>query len=263
VLAFRLSLAKVPRMQGDDQADDGQDYTAHVSVKVHRPATAQEREDRQDRRERAERERRTELRQRRALFLEALTLVAVVGALYVYRGQWAALRHQGDVLKQQVLAMRAQVRLMLDQQRPWLLPFQASGNLVLNPGEAFSTPVEWKNSGQTPALDVQLSCATKTLLLNEEFSADYGTEEPSSKGSRSVIGPSQTVPSLCWSSGLTPSEVDEIKAGTRLFYVYGKSQYRDTARRTHHSTFCLWLNPGAEGDPQATPVTCATNNDAD
>jgi hypothetical protein len=241
-------------MERHDDSDDTPDYAANISFALKKSQAAIAADARAARERQSELEAQTSI-QRRALRIQILSLLTTAAIVLIYLAQLGALREE-------IGAMREQVQLALDAQRPWFLPLDASGVLNQTPGQPFATPVEWMNSGDSPALDVAMTCGTITLPATETFRPDATGETPESE-SRTIVGPKQTIPLPCSSAGLQEDEIREIQAGTRKFYIFGKATYRDSARRNHHTTFCLWLKPDPQGGPQALPISCATYNDAD
>lgn len=112
------------------------------------------------------------------------------------------------------------------------------------------------NTGKTPALRCKSLFAAKSYPVTQPFVANYGAT--TGRNSIDTIPPNarpelQTPPL----AALTGYQIDSIKNGTLILYIFGKITYEDVFGITHQSQFCYALShnlTSAEG--------CETYNDA-
>lgn len=107
-----------------------------------------------------------------------------------------------------------------------------------------SIGMEFINSGKTQALDVNTVIAAQTLLTNIPFSPLYKGE---ARDSRTNLRPgvpfSVKVPNVT----LRQEQIDAIRNGTLIFYVYGEISYEDIFANHHCTKFCLSFSPDLKG----------------
>jgi len=117
------------------------------------------------------------------------------------------------------------------------------------------------NSGKSPARKAVSLINTILLPKTTEFSPYYGTPEFAKNvkpgidvifpGMRMTQTPTPRAP-------LNAAEVQIIKSGESIFYMYGKIGYEDVFGKPHWTTFCMFL--ARTGDRF---YSCHTYNDAD
>jgi hypothetical protein len=175
-------------------------------------------------------------------------VLAVIGifALCIYHGQLDVMRGQlSEIIKQypelqksagaardSVTQAEASSRL---EQRAWV----GVVSIVppdLRPKSDFFLSLQAVNSGHTPALNFRSLTVLHSLKKTEEFKPIYapiqGTE------SNRVIQPSEGVTLNTRTYELTQEQIDWIKNGNYILYVYGKMSYDDIFHQRHHTTFC-------------------------
>jgi hypothetical protein len=95
-----------------------------------------------------------------------------------------------------------------------------------------------------------------TILLDENKTfVPAFTDE---KGSKSVLLPNSKT-RLAADRPITKKDIDNLKGGKSVLYVFGKIIYEDVfSHKEHHTTFCQYMWPNL-----TTMVNCSKYNDAD
>ncbi|MGA2428584.1 MAG: hypothetical protein ABSH13_08780 [Candidatus Acidiferrum sp.] len=130
---------------------------------------------------------------------------------------------------------RAQIHGLKIDQRAWVGVMTADPP-DLRPKSDFSVRVHVINSGHTPALNFSSEIVLHSLRKEETFEPVYGAgiENPS----RGVIQPNEIIFLQSIQTPLTQLQIDWIKNGNFILYVYGRMSYDDIFNVTHHTTFC-------------------------
>ncbi len=169
-----------------------------------------------------------------------------------------ALKDSEDSFAQDLAQMKAQTKAQQDaaaiagnsvkiiqesmrfDQRAWVGGLGVP-NLTFTVGEPIVIEADFNNSGKTPALHVRVDSELRSMRLDETLSFTY----PPRKGvpSLSTIQPGQHVSTRNRSEApLTQAQLEGLKAGTYIIYLYGKFTYEDIFKRPHRTRFCLIVN---------------------
>jgi hypothetical protein len=125
----------------------------------------------------------------------------------------------------------------------------------LKPKSEFFLTLHVVNSGHTPALNFHSETVLHSLAKEEVFKPVYGAvlEIPS----RGVIQPGEVIHLLTNKFPITQPQIDWVRNGRYILYVYGRMSYDDVFKVTHHTTFCKEILS------ESQVKTCGTYNTAD
>jgi hypothetical protein len=146
----------------------------------------------------------------------------------------------------QLTIMDRQLEQSRLDQRAWVGPVEA-----LMPKSAESPEphlgVKIMNSGKTPARKLRSQISTQYLPAGAEFVPIY--KDVSMKPSISVIQPGMRINllSLATLGIMTRQEMDGVRAGRNILYLYGLLTYEDIFGRPHWTKFCLYLQKDLTG----------------
>jgi hypothetical protein len=129
----------------------------------------------------------------------------------------------------------------------------------LKAGEKADFGVIITNSGKTPALKVQVQMIGRMLGKDLVFSPSYPLKPPGSSVTILDPGMRACVNDLHLTYRFSQGEVDNMRNGIVVMYLFGKISYEDIFRRPHCRTFCRYLSP----DFGAANVCDTYNNEAD
>lgn len=156
--------------------------------------------------------------------------------------------------KKSIEIMQSNIRL---EQRAWVGPVEA---IMPKAGEKPEPHLGVKimNSGKTPARRLLTKISTQYLPAEAEFAPSY--KDDSVKPGVSVIQPGMRINlfSLATLGVMTPQEIDGVRTGRNILYLYGLITYEDIFGRPHSTRFCLYLQSDLSGFS-----ACSTYNDAD
>jgi hypothetical protein len=220
----------------------------------------------------------------------ALALIGVV-ALCIYHGQLATMNGQlaemqearkqakidnaQAITAQQKIAQdsltksqdnfeessRSAQQTFRDDQRAWIV---AVGVDPPDPpfaeGKQPRFSVAITNSGKTPAMKVRPQVAAWPYLKGQTFVPVYTDDPAGLVHSTTIVSPGLR-PVLKTSPLVIPLKqpgLDMVKAGSIIYYIYGKIAYEDVSKRSHITTFCFFLNPDL-----TAYGACETYNEAD
>lgn len=130
-----------------------------------------------------------------------------------------------------------------NEQRAWLGPEETvkpTPQELEKGGKAFLFGVKIKNVGRTPALEVKTETALRFLPPGAKFEPIY-TYTPNEPESVTVIFPDSRGTPTAPPVDLSQQQIAALKQGKMILYLFGRVEYRDTARQVHHTTFCFWL----------------------
>jgi len=118
--------------------------------------------------------------------------------------------------------------------------------------------VKIMNSGKTPARNLLSKISTQYLPAEAEFAPIY--KDVSMKPGISFIQPGMRINVLSRATLgiMTRQEMDGVRSGRNVLYLYGFLTYEDIFGRLHSTKFCLYLQSDLSGFS-----TCHTYNDAD
>jgi hypothetical protein len=161
-------------------------------------------------------------------------------------------------------ALDATIGMARRDQRAWVGPIEVvpawreptNKPIYIKDGFPAKFEVVITNSGKSPARKVRTWIQFDTIPADRKFSPNYGLPQ---KQSVSVIQPQQrfTLPT----SSLQPvnaSDIDTIKNGKAILYLFGKITYEDIFKTQHSTTFCMTLAPSLDGF-----AACDAYNEAD
>jgi hypothetical protein len=143
---------------------------------------------------------------------------------------------------------------LLVDQRAWVGVVSADPP-DLKPKPDFFVTLHVTNSGHTPALNFHSETVLHSLTKDERFEPVYdATVETPSRG---VIQPGEVIflQSIRWP--ITQPQIDWVKSGQYILYVYGRMSYDDIFHATHHTTFCKEILS------ESLVRDCGTYNSAD
>ena len=106
----------------------------------------------------------------------------------------------------------------------------------LEPRPDFFVRLHVTNSGHTPALNFHSEIVLHSLTKDETFQPVYDAlvETPS----RGVIQPSEVLFLQSNKYPITQPQIDWVRDGRYILYVYGRMSYDDIFHVTHYTTFC-------------------------
>lgn len=213
------------------------------------------------------------------LCVEILTLLAVMFYASIAYYQWGAMREATDAakksaeaavsavqvaketlkinkegteanLKQSQSALQASIEMARRDQRAWIGPMEvtpawkdATNNpIFIKEGAPAVFSVVVGNSGKSPALKVRSRIKFVLLLANRAFAPNY---EKLQSQSVVVMQPQEkfimrTAPSP---RAITASDINIIRNGEAILYLFGDITYEDIFKIPHSTTFCMLLAP--------------------
>lgn len=177
------------------------------------------------------------------LVLTVFTGILMVAALY----QGLQLRNTVDQMRvSEQRELRAYVLLdsvapLADTPLPQIVPYR----------------ITVKNSGQTPAYDVQFQ-AMSGIGPVKLTGAPPIAEFEAGKGSKTTMGPGGFSYKEFNPTILTPEQLAAVEAGTHQFYIYGTIRYRDAFWKQRYSNFRLVREPTTQ-----YMAACGEGNEAD
>ena len=127
------------------------------------------------------------------------------------------------------------------EQRAWVGPLSAS-DFNFTPGQPISYRIVFQNSGKTPALHErhQIMCRS----FPKAGPVDFTYPKPTGIISTTTIQPGMTFENMTFSEViLSQRQVDAIRSGAAVPYLYGKITYDDVFSIKHHTTFCFVISP--------------------
>ena len=150
-------------------------------------------------------------------------------------------------------ASTAQSKAALDQsiealrldQRAWVGPVSIEpgpGSVYVKEGESPNFHVVLANSGKTIARKFIAQLSMRVLKAGDEFSPMY--ERPAEPPSVNILQPGMRTmmqaPKIPVS--MTKIDIERLGGGTHRLYAYGKMFYEDIFKRSHSTTFCMFLS---------------------
>ena len=211
------------------------------------------------------------------LFVEVLTLLAVISYAGIAYYQWGAMREAAQAaidaveiakntvkinkeameanLNQSKSALQATIDIARQDQRAWIgtiaiLPeFKDATNNPIYIKEGFPAKFEvvLTNSGKSPALKVRSQVRFITRPSEIKFSPDYGKSlHPESV---SVIQPQEksNLPAPPAPKPFAALDIDAYKSRKWILYLFGKITYEDIFRIPHRTNFCFYLDSTLDG----------------
>jgi hypothetical protein len=147
--------------------------------------------------------------------------------------------------KQSKSALDASIANARLDQRAWVAPIGIT-NLNFKVGEPITFAVIFENSGKSPALHERNEVMVRSFSrgFNGEFTY---SDAPAALGVKSstIIQPGMTVKNASPAEGLRPTseQVDALKSGEGVLYIYGRIFYDDVFSIQHQTTFCYLVDP--------------------
>jgi hypothetical protein len=113
----------------------------------------------------------------------------------------------------------------------------------LGPAEVITTTIRFKNTGQTPAMHGRswISCA----LVAAGETPKFQPPEDAARVAEWTLPPGETKDHNVPRTHFTREEIEDIAAGRRWFYAYGRVDYVDvfgTSRWTNYRLYMSLLN---------------------
>jgi hypothetical protein len=159
-------------------------------------------------------------------------------------------------LAQSKSSLEAAIALSRSDQRAWVGATEIR-DLNFSVGELTKYSVRVRNTGKSPALHVTVEVAGQYVPRGEKVEFVYpplstftsnATVQPGVITSVTTVGP----------VALNQTQVNALKSGESVIYLYGKIRYQDVFRVVHHATFCFVV----ETDLRSAD-SCDRYNDAD
>jgi hypothetical protein len=139
-------------------------------------------------------------------------------------------------------------------QRAWVAPIEVI-TPILKVGASPTFGFLISNTGKTPALRHRNIVVYRVLPKEQKFVADYPNIKSSSTsailpGARMGISvPSERI--------VTQADIEELRTGAKILYVYGQLFYDDVFKQSHYTRFCVYLHTDL-----SSFQSCDTYNDA-
>lgn len=176
--------------------------------------------------------------------VEIFTLVAIAFYGWVAYWQWDEMRKSTDAAKRAADVTEATLKSVTDSshldQRAWI-GINWIGPLSLEPNKKATIPTWVKNSGKTPALDVDVRVQIDILPSAQKFRPRYG--ENASSGKR-VFQPQVTEHLVVTTRiELGENEIRSLEKGHTVAYASGKFTYSDIFGNSHFTEFCWYYRP--------------------
>jgi hypothetical protein len=144
-------------------------------------------------------------------------------------------------------------------QRAWLGAVEMREPVDMAVGKVAKFGVLITNTGKTPAVNFTSQMVVRAFGRAEKFEAIY-PQPPTGIHSNSVIQPAMKIE--LWSPikrALLQSDIDSLKNGEYVLYIYGVLNYDDIFKRHHWTHFCMVLQP----DDLKTENSCHSYNEVD
>lgn len=208
--------------------------------------------------------------------LIATTLAFIAAAIYaliayhqlgIMRNATDATKESADATKDAVQvakdALKANIDMAHREQRAWVGPTRivrpeskdaTDEPIFIKKGLSARFEIIIVNSGKSPAREVKADKNCFLLPLKDQLVPKY-THPKISVG---VLQPNMSYRLITTISPLPTSDIDSIKNGDKILYVFGKITYEDIFRIPHWTTFCMKLIPSLDNFS-----ACDTYNDAD
>jgi hypothetical protein len=128
------------------------------------------------------------------------------------------------------------------EQRAWVAPLGIS-NISFKVGEPIAFSIVFQNSGKSPALHETHEIAARSFPKGGKV--DFTYTPPLGIRSSTTIQPGMNITNSSPPDTLRPTQgqIDAIKSGDAVLYLYGKISYDDVFSIQHHTTFCFVVNP--------------------
>lgn len=161
-----------------------------------------------------------------------------------------------DGLVQSKRALDASIEISRSDQRAWvgmteILPqWVDSSNkpMFLKEGSYYQVGVTIVNSGKTPALNVKPKIRLLPFSSEDKFYPDFGDLKEQSDGviegqTVGVIQPQGALKLISAPSykKVRSSDLESLKNGSLVLFLYGEIQYEDIFGVAHQTTFCSTL----------------------
>lgn len=167
-------------------------------------------------------------------------------------------------LKQSEVALNTIVNNFHHEQRAWVGPTlvlppeykNQEGEMVyVKEGESIKCGLVLKNTGKTPAKNVEYSIVVQSLKNKETpvIKESFGSKDIA------LLQPEMTI-SISYPpiTGISKENIENIKSCIDKLYIYGIIRYEDVFKEKHWTKFCVYLSPDL-----STFSSCETNNDID
>ena len=136
------------------------------------------------------------------------------------------------------------------EKRAWVGVKDVIAPKPLTSSEKFRYEVYYTNTGNTPAVDVN---AVYGIAVGEDVDIGSRITETENEfanisGSQFVIPPQADF--LAAGSGkrkLTDSEIEGIRGGEAVIWIYGRFHYRDIFGDSHQTGYCFTYDPNTNG----------------
>lgn len=140
-------------------------------------------------------------------------------------------------------------------QRPWI-GIASVDPFSLSPSDSFGLRFNVVNTGRTPGLNVRTVIVLRSLPVKERFSPIMGAVPAGTIQSASAILPNGTLFIETPRYPLAQAQIDAIKGGTIILYVYGQIAYFDVFGADHITKFCKMIVDTNKSED------CGTDNSA-
>jgi hypothetical protein len=145
-----------------------------------------------------------------------------------------------------VVATQQWKEMRLDQ-RAWVGPVAVYGTqfsegnnkTFVKEGEKAAVGVEIINSGKTIAKGFESCVTRKAIPAGDKLDTSCPEGGPRSV---SVLLPGARLQAASPETGIaTAKDVEELRNGSRMFYLFGRLTYEDAFGQPHFTTFCMYL----------------------
>jgi hypothetical protein len=209
---------------------------------------------------------------RRLTINEWLTFLVGVGSLFVsyltyknaadtsdLKGAVQNLTNLAVDTTRQADASQEQLKVLKDNQRPWLGLAHIEALRGIIPSTDHYIPVDYRNFGRTPASHVKVVFNADVYRLGDAPTIPLPVCDDCGDGE--TIMPSMPVRRTPHIDGLhlTQPAIDQIKAGTSLIWLTGRIDYRDTDGKPHTTFLCEIF--GADGSFRSCDVPDSNHAD--
>jgi len=159
-------------------------------------------------------------------------MVILTGGLAIFAA-WSAYIFEGQ--------LREMHTAMLVDQRAWVGMIHHA-DIEFREGAKGKFGVILRNNGQTPALGLDTLMFVELVPQGSPPQFTYGSGKPPTSRGASVVQPGmEVVLQDPTDFPMTTEQIQAMKDGTKVMYIYGKLTYRDIFKAVHHGTFCIYV----------------------
>lgn len=166
--------------------------------------------------------------------LAAIALFVAGASAWIFESQ----------LKEMRRTTEASTRALEIDERAWVSA-DSWGKVVFEPGKDFQTEITFRNTGKSPAKNVQIWSHLRPIAKGDVPNFDVAEGPPGSQGlmppkgefHRPIFG------AVTGRSGLSAGGFNSIASGAETVFVFGIVRYEDVFGFKHWATFCSRFEP--------------------